>query len=73
MLAVREALDRKNISVKAYAAFLGIAEKSARNKLSGKTEFSFHEALVTKKELLPEYDFEYLFSEEPISGEAANQ
>lgn len=63
MLAnLKKALDTKGISLKAYAAVLGISEKSAWNKVNEETVITFPEARATKKELFPEYDFDYLFT-----------
>lgn len=59
---LKKALGDKGISLKAYAAVLGISEKSAHNKVAEQTEFTLSEALTTKMELFPEYDFYYLFS-----------
>ncbi len=56
------ALDGKRITVKAYAAVLGVSEKTVWNKINEETDFTFPEAQKTKKELFPEYDLEYLFA-----------
>lgn len=61
MKNLRAALDAKRISVIAFAALLGISEKTARNKLNGDTDFTLGEAIKIKTELLPEYDLFYLF------------
>lgn len=63
MLHLRQELDRKGISVKAFAAFLGVTEKTAQNKLAGRTEFTYPEAKKTKSDMFPEYDLEYLLSD----------
>ena len=63
MLAnLKKALDMKGISIKAYAAVLGISEKTAWNKVNEETVITYPEARTTKKELFPEYDLEYLFT-----------
>lgn len=62
LLNLKRCLDMKGISYKAYGAILGISEKSAWNKVNGKTDITLPEATVTKKELFPEYDFDYLFA-----------
>ncbi len=59
---LREALRRKNISLKAYAEFLGITEKTLQNKMSEKTDFSYVEFKRTCDLLLPEYNPNYLFA-----------
>ena len=62
-MGIRKALQDKNITLKAYAEFLGITEKTLQNKLNGISPFTYPEASKTKKELLPEYDIEYLFGD----------
>lgn len=63
MLAnLKRALNEKKISIKAYASILGISEKTAWNKVNENTALTFQEAVLTKKELFPEYDYEYLFA-----------
>lgn len=59
---LKKALDDKNISLKAYAAVLGISEKSAWNKVNEETLFTYPEAVKTTKELFPEYNTDYLFA-----------
>lgn len=62
MSRISEALSKKEIGVKVLAQVLGVSEKTAWNKVNGRSEFTFSEAMKTKKSLLPEYDLEYLFS-----------
>jgi len=59
---LKTALEKKRISIKAYSLILGISEKSARNKINEETTLTYPEARITKKELFPEYEFEYLFA-----------
>lgn len=59
---LRKALETKKISFKAYASVLRISEKSAHNKVNEQTEFTLSEAFANKRELFPEYDFDYLFA-----------
>lgn len=61
-LNVKKALETKNISMKAFAAFLGVSEKTVTNKITGVTDFTFPEARRIKRDLLPEFDYEYLFA-----------
>lgn len=65
---LKEALDAKNITMKAYAAVLGISEKTVWNKINEETPFTYPEASVTKSELLPEYDMDYLFGPPKKAG-----
>lgn len=57
------ALSKKNISMKQYAKFLGVGEKTIQNKLNGITDFTYQEFTKTCFLLLPEYNADYLFSE----------
>lgn len=59
---LKNALDMKGISIKAYASVLGISEKSVWNKVNEETAITYPEAKTTKSELFPEYDFDYLFA-----------
>lgn len=59
---LKKALDNKNISLAAYAAVLGISQKSAWNKINEETPVTYPEARKTKDELFPEYDLEYLLA-----------
>lgn len=75
MLAnLKKALDNKGITLRAYAAVLGVSEKTAWNKIREETPITYPEARKTKKELFPEYDSEYLFESvniEPITSKEA--
>lgn len=59
---LKTALDSKKISLKAYAAVLGVSEKTVWNKINEETPFTYPEVRKTKTELLPEYDSDYLFA-----------
>lgn len=60
---LRNVLYQKGISVKQYAEFLGVSEKTVQNKLQGVTAFSYPEFKRTCSLLLPEYNADYLFTE----------
>lgn len=60
---LRTALYQKGISMKQYAAFLGVAEKTVQNKIKGITDFTYPEFKQTCSLLLPEYNADYLFAE----------
>lgn len=65
---LRQALAEKKITMKAYAEFLEITEKTLQNKMNGITEFTYAEVERTSKFLLPQYKIDYLFAradEEP--------
>ena len=63
MRNLEAALRQKNISNEAVAKLLNIHRNSLRNKLDGKTDFSISEAFKIKRDLLPEYDMDFLFAE----------
>lgn len=59
---LKNALYKKEISIKQYAEFLGITEKTVQNKLRGITEFTYTEFKKTCTLLLPEYNADFLFT-----------
>lgn len=69
LINLKNALLQKHITVRGLADFLGIAEKSAHNKLAGKTEFTYPEAQRISQELFPEYNITYLFSRSDPPGQ----
>lgn len=58
---LKNALDAKGITVRAYAAILGVSEKTVWNKINEETPFTYPEANKTMKEVFPEYNSDYLF------------
>lgn len=60
---LRDMLGTKNITIKSFAEFLNVSEKTAQNKLNGITSFTYPEAKKVKTFLFPEYDMEYLFKD----------
>lgn len=59
---LKAALDSKNITLRAYAAVLGVSEKTIWNKINEETPFTYPEVKKTKSDVLPEYDSDYLFA-----------
>lgn len=59
---LRTALQQKGVSIKQYAEVLGVGEKTAQNKLAGRTDFTYPEFKKTCA-LLFEYNADYLFTE----------
>lgn len=68
---LRTALYKKGISIKQYAEFLGVGEKTIQNKIKGTTDFTYPEFKKTCTLLLPEYNADYLFSESSSEGQTA--
>lgn len=58
---LRQALRDKKIAFRAVSAAIGCNEKSLNNKLAGRTDFTVGEAMIIKKDILPEFSFDYLF------------
>lgn len=54
-------LQEKKITIKAYAEFLGVSEKTAQNKIKLKTDFTLGEAKKTCTYICPEYKMDYVF------------
>lgn len=59
---LKKALRRKNITLSAYAAILGVSQRTVGHKLAGRTEFTLSEIVTTMDHLLPEYTLRYLFA-----------
>lgn len=62
---LREALTSERITLKGYAEFLGVSEKSVQNKINQETDFTYPEYRKTCKFLLPKYSPDYLFATDP--------
>ena len=65
------ALQKKGISLKKYAEFLGVGERTVQNKLNGSTDFTYLEFKKTCTLLLPEYNADYLFAENVSDNQSA--
>jgi hypothetical protein len=63
-----DALKRKGISLKKYAEFLGVTEKTVQNKIQGQTEFTLSEVDRTLNFIFPEYTLSYLFKKDDDSS-----
>lgn len=61
---LRDTLTVKRISLKNYAEFLGVSEKTVLNKINEETDFTYPEYKRTCKFLFPEYSPDYLFATE---------
>lgn len=63
-------LTGKKITIKSYAEFLGVSEKTAQNKIHGKTEFTLGEAVKTCSFICPEYRLDFVFEKSEIMQDA---
>lgn len=52
---------RRRLRKPEVAAALGISERTFRNKLQGKTEFTFAEVQAVRDTFFPDLSLEYLF------------
>lgn len=60
---LRTELHKKGMTLKQYAVFLGVGEKTVQNKIKGVTDFTYPEFKKTCF-LFPEYNADYLFEED---------
>lgn len=60
---LKQALDSRGITQKSCAELLGITEKTLYNKMTGSTEFTYSE-VKRLQAFLPEYNIDYLLSDE---------
>ena len=68
---LRKALDRRCISLREYADFLGISEAAVHDKLEGGKDFTYWEFRMTCDLLLPEYNADFLFAETILENRSA--
>lgn len=55
-------LNRKNITRRVVAELINCTEKTVDNKIKGQTDFTISEAFEIHRNLLPEFDIDFLFS-----------
>ena len=55
------ALRSKNVAQKAVSELIGCTERTLTNKINGTTDFTITEAFAIHKNLLPEFDIDYIF------------
>lgn len=63
MVRLKKILEDTPLGLKGYAKLLDMADKTLYNKLTGMSDFSYPEYLRLK-ELLPEYNIDYLLSDD---------
>lgn len=63
-------LNEKKITAKSYAEFLGVSEKTAQNKIYGRTEFTLGEATKTCSFICPEYRMDFVFQKQETEEDA---
>lgn len=63
MLKLKKILETSPIGLKGYSKLIGVSEKTLYNKLVGATDFSYPEYQALKS-LLPEYNVDYLLTDD---------
>lgn len=63
MANLQDEMKRNRVSILDIQVALGCTEKTARNKVNGKSVFTFPEALKIKKMYFPKIGLEQLFGE----------
>lgn len=54
---------KENVTLVDMADFLGVDYRTIREKIDGKSDFKFGEAMAIRNRFFPEYDAEFLFSD----------
>lgn len=57
-------MARRSISILDIAKEIGRTDRSVREKISGRTQFSMPEAAMVRDKFFPGYSLEYLFTNE---------
>ncbi len=66
MLRLKKVFEDSPIGLNGYAKLLDVSKKTLYNKLMGTSDFSYPEYKKLKS-LLPEYNIEYLLTDEPVA------
>lgn len=61
---LEEVRKNKKVSLVDMADALEVRYQTISDKIQGKSDFKFGEAVILKERFFPEYEIEYLFSEE---------
>lgn len=64
------ARKKKGVSLVEIADLLGVRTATVSDKINGKFEFKFGEALKIKQKYFPEYEIEFLFAPDEVKVEA---
>lgn len=60
---------RKKVTLVDMADLLGVRYQTISDKIDGKSDFKFSEALIIQENFFPEYEIKYLFSKKNESEE----
>lgn len=64
---LKKEISKENIKISKLAIRIGVTEKTLRNKLGGKTEFSWPEVLQIRNIVAPQAKLEELFQKDDKS------
>lgn len=64
-------MARRSISILDIAKEIGRTDRSVREKISGRTQFSMPEAAMVRDKFFPGYSLEYLFTNEQSDDQGA--
>ena len=54
--------QEKNVTLVDIADLLGVKYQTVREKIDGKSDFKFSEAMLIQEKFFPEYEIKFLFS-----------
>lgn len=69
MLNIDDIRKRENVAIVDIADLLEVGSKTISEKIAGKREFKFNEAVKIKETFFPAYDLIFLFSAKKVTEE----
>lgn len=69
MLNIDDIRKRENVAIVDIADLLGVGSKTVSEKIAGKRDFKFNEAVKIRDAFFPAYDLVFLFSEKKVTEE----
>ncbi|EUJ34160.1 helix-turn-helix domain-containing protein [Brochothrix campestris] len=66
MINLEDVRKKKNVTLVDIADFLGVRYQTVSDKIEGKSDFKFGEALAVQEEFFSEYEIKFLFSEKGV-------
>lgn len=69
MINLDKVRKEKNVTLVEMADLLGVRYQTISEKIDGKSDFKFGEALKIQEEFFPEYEIKFLFKNRPEEKE----
>lgn len=69
MINLDKVRKEKNVTLVEMADLLGVRYQTISEKIDGKSDFKFGEALKIQEEFFPEYEIKFLFKNRPEEEE----